>query len=158
VLVLHDVTRARQMARRLSYQASHDSLTGLINRAEFERRLEEALASARSGSEALGAAPSGHAVCYLDLDQFKIVNDTCGHFAGDELLRQVAARLKSKIRGADLVARLGGDEFGLLLYGCPLDRARAIAEELLEAVRKLRFVWHDKSFAVGASIGVAALT
>jgi diguanylate cyclase (GGDEF)-like protein/PAS domain S-box-containing protein len=150
VLVLHDVTRARQMARRLSYQASHDSLTGLINRAEFERRLEEALASARGGHE--------HAVCYLDLDQFKIVNDTCGHFAGDELLRQIAARLKSKIRGADLVARLGGDEFGLLLYGCPIDRARSIAEELLEAVRKLRFVWHDKSFAVGASIGVAALT
>ena len=150
VLVLHDVTRARQMARRLSYQASHDSLTGLINRAEFERRLEDALASARNGQE--------HAVCYLDLDQFKIVNDTCGHFAGDELLRQIAARLRSRIRGADLVARLGGDEFGLLLYGCPLERARSIAEALLEAVRELRFVWQDKSFAVGASIGVASLT
>jgi diguanylate cyclase (GGDEF)-like protein/PAS domain S-box-containing protein len=150
VLVLHDVTRARQMARRLSYQASHDSLTGLINRAEFERRLEDALASARNGHE--------HAVCYLDLDQFKIVNDTCGHFAGDELLRQVAARLRARIRGADLVARLGGDEFGLLLYGCPLERARSIAGGLLEAVRELRFVWHDKSFAVGASIGVASLT
>jgi diguanylate cyclase (GGDEF)-like protein/PAS domain S-box-containing protein len=150
VLVLHDVTRARQLARRLSYQASHDALTGLINRAEFERRLEDALASARNGQE--------HAVCYLDLDQFKIVNDTCGHFAGDELLRQIAARLRSRIRGADLVARLGGDEFGLLLYGCPPERARSIAESLLEAVRELRFVWHDKSFAVSASIGVASLT
>jgi diguanylate cyclase (GGDEF)-like protein/PAS domain S-box-containing protein len=150
VLVLHDVTRARQMARRLSHQASHDSLTGLINRAEFERRLEDALGSARDGQQ--------HAVCYLDLDQFKIVNDTCGHFAGDELLRQIAARLRARIRGADLVARLGGDEFGLLLYGCPLERARSIAEGLLEAVRELRFVWHDKSFAVGASIGMASLT
>src|SRR5262245_56401651 len=150
VLVLHDVTRARQMARRLSYQASHDSLTGLINRAEFERRLEDALGSTRNGHQ--------HAVCYLDLDQFKIVNDTCGHSAGDELLRQIASRLKARIRGADLVARLGGDEFGLLLYGCPLERARSIAEGLLDAVRELRFVWEDKSFAIGASIGVAALT
>jgi len=150
VLVLHDVTRARQMARRLLYQASHDSLTGLINRAEFERRLEGALPSARNGQE--------HAVCYLDLDQFKIVNDTCGHFAGDELLRQVAARLRARIRGADLLARLGGDEFGLLLYGCSLERARSIAEGLLEAVRELRFAWSDKSFVVGASIGVASLS
>lgn len=150
VLVFHDVSSARQMARQMAYQARHDSLTGLVNRREFERRLERAIHSA-------GAENRIHGLCYLDLDQFKIVNDTCGHFAGDELLRQLAALLRTRVRDTDTLARLGGDEFGVLLENCPFERTVHLATELRDLVRSYRFTWEDRSFEVGVSIGVVSV-
>ncbi|MDQ2695606.1 MAG: EAL domain-containing protein, partial [Pseudomonadota bacterium] len=150
VLVLQDVTQTRRLTELLSFQATHDSLTGLLNRHEFERRLEWLMAMAREdGTE--------HTLCYLDLDQFKVVNDTCGHAAGDELLRQITRLIKPHIREADTLARLGGDEFGLLLEGCPLDRALTVAGMLCETISDLRYVWEDKVFNVSVSIGLAAV-
>lgn len=150
VIVLHDVTQSTELSNRLSWAASHDALTGLINRVEFERRLEELLIEARHASKE-------HALMYLDLDQFKVVNDTCGHQAGDELLRQLSAKLDSMVRSSDTLARLGGDEFGVLLAGCPLPRAENIAESLREAVTTFRFVWQDKIFDIGVSIGLVPI-
>src|ERR1700731_2129574 len=134
VLVFHDVSEARELNRRLSYHASHDVLTGLVNRREFEHRMERALKSAK-------AHETSYALCCLDLDQFKIVNDTCGHSAGDALLGQVGALLKSKVRWRDTLARLGGDEFGILLESWSLDEAMRTAEALREAVRNFKFTW-----------------
>jgi len=151
VLVLHDVTTLRNMARQMAWQARHDPLTGLINRGEFEVRLEQAIESARSGH-------TQHALCYLDLDQFKIVNDTCGHIAGDELLKQLTAHLQARVRETDTLARLGGDEFGILLEHCPIEVASETAEMLREVVKKFRFAWQDKVFEIGASIGVVPIT
>ena len=150
VIIFHDVTESRGLARQMSYQASHDALTGLVNRAEFERRLDAALKSAR-GEEL------GHVVCYLDLDRFKAVNDSSGHLAGDNLLREIAALLKEKVRDSDTVARLGGDEFALLLVGCPLDKARQIADDVCDSVGDYRFVWHDQIFDIGVSIGLVEI-
>ena len=150
VLVFHDVSEARELNRRLSYHASHDMLTGLVNRREFEARLERALKMAR-------AREAQYALCYMDLDQFKIVNDSCGHVAGDALLGQLGALLKSKIRWRDTLARLGGDEFGVLLENCTLDEAIETAESLLKAVQDFRFVWEDRSFRLGASVGVVPI-
>ncbi len=150
VIIFHDVTEIRGLTRQMSYQASHDALTGLINRAEFERRLESALKSAR-GTDV------GHVVCYLDLDRFKAVNDSSGHLAGDNLLREIASLLKDKVRDSDTVARLGGDEFALLLVGCPLDKARQIADDVCQAVADYRFVWHDQIFDIGVSIGLVEI-
>src|SRR5215472_3333832 len=144
VLVFHDVSESRELNRRLSYHASHDLLTGLVNRREFESRLERALKSAK-------AREASYALCHLDIDQFKIVNDTCGHSAGDALL-------KSKIRWRDTLSRLGGDEFGILLESCSLDEAMRTAETLREAVRNFRFTWEDRVFRLGASIGVVPIT
>lgn len=147
VLVIRDVTRARQLADQLAHQARHDGLTGLVNRREFERRLTHAVERAqRQGAE--------HVLCYLDLDNFKLVNDTCGHHVGDELLRQVTAIFARHIRERDTLARLGGDEFGLLLENCPLDKAYAIASLLLSEVQDWRFLWEGKTFEVGVSIGL----
>jgi len=151
VIIFHDVTELRGLARQMSYQASHDALTGLVNRAEFERRLETALQSARVGEGI------GHAVCYLDLDRFKAVNDTCGHLAGDNLLREIASLLRERVRDSDTVARLGGDEFGLLLVGCPLDKARQITDDICHAVANHRFVWRDQIFDIGVSIGIVEI-
>jgi diguanylate cyclase (GGDEF)-like protein len=151
VLVFHDVTETRGMARRMSYQASHDALTGLINRHEFELRLTDALESARNDDRQ-------HAMCYLDLDQFKLVNDMCGHVAGDELLRQFAAQLQTGVRETDSLGRLGGDEFGVLLQGCPMDKAKLIAEGLRQIVRDFRFAWQERVFEVGVSIGLVPIT
>lgn len=150
ILVFHDITSERQLTHLLSWQASHDTLTGLVNRYEFERQLEEALLTAKLEKQQ-------HTLCYLDLDQFKIVNDTCGHVAGDELLRQITTLLQSKIRVADTLARLGGDEFGLLLRQCPLNQGVLVAKALHENIQKFRFVWQDKSFSVGISIGLTAI-
>ena len=149
VTVLHDVTSNRALADQLTYQATHDSLTGLLNRAEFEERLRESFARRRSGED--------DALCYLDLDQFKIVNDTCGHIAGDELLRQLAGVLRSRTRSTDIVARLGGDEFGVLLTGCPPERALQVGNAICEAVRSFRFQWEDRVFQLGVSIGVVPI-
>jgi len=150
VMVFHDVTQSRAMAHEISWQASHDALTGLINRREFENNLMQALASSQEDEHQ-------HALLYLDLDQFKVVNDTCGHVAGDELLRQLSALLQRHMRASDTLARLGGDEFGILLAHCPLDKATAIAEGLRRATRELRFMWDHKAFEVSASIGVVAI-
>ena len=151
VLVFHDVSESRELNRRLSYHASHDILTGLVNRREFENRLERALKSAR-------ARETSYALCYLDLDQFKIVNDSCGHSAGDALLGQLGALLKSKIRWRDTLARLGGDEFGVLLESCSLDEAMQTAESLRVAIGEFKFMWDDRGFRLGVSIGVVPIT
>jgi len=147
VLVLHDVSRERQYAAKLSHQASHDSLTGLINRGEFERRLSAALQSASQ----LGRH---HAVMYLDLDQFKVVNDTCGHAAGDQLMRQVSTILHHCLREGDTLARIGGDEFGVLLENCPADAALRIADKLRQTVTEFHFAWEQLRFNIGVSIGL----
>jgi diguanylate cyclase (GGDEF)-like protein/PAS domain S-box-containing protein len=151
VLVFHDVSESRELNRKLSYHASHDILTGLVNRREFESRLERAMKSAR-------AREASFALCHIDLDQFKIINDNCGHSAGDALLGQVGALLKSKIRWRDTVSRLGGDEFGVLLESCSLEEAIRNAEGLREAIRNYKFVWEERTFRLGASIGVVPLS
>jgi ammonium transporter, Amt family len=146
VLTFRDVTVNRRLARELSHQAAHDMLTGLANRAEFERRLLQALRPLD--------APAEQVLCYLDLDQFKVVNDTCGHAAGDELLRQLARLFQTRVRSSDVLARLGGDEFGLLLTGCSLEEAVPIADGIRGLVEEFRFSWEGKTFAVGVSIGL----
>ncbi|MFO7277332.1 MAG: EAL domain-containing protein [Pseudomonadota bacterium] len=151
VVLLHDVTELRGLARQMSYQATHDALTGLVNRREFERRLEEAIESAHRGD-------GQHVLCYLDLDRFKVVNDTCGHLAGDSMLREVAKLLRDAVRDSDTVARLGGDEFGMLLIGCPLDKARQIADDVCRTVSEYRFVWKDRIFNIGVSIGLVEIS
>ncbi len=151
VLVFHDVSESRELNRKLSYHASHDILTGLVNRREFESRLERAIKSAR-------AREASYALCHIDLDQFKIINDNCGHSAGDALLGQVGALLKSKIRWRDTVSRLGGDEFGVLLESCSLEEAVRNAEALREAIRNYKFVWEERTFRLGASIGVVPIS
>ncbi|MBT8118038.1 MAG: EAL domain-containing protein [Gammaproteobacteria bacterium] len=136
--------------RQLTYQASHDALTGLINRREFEVRLDRAIRVARAQSGA-------HALLYVDLDQFKIVNDTCGHAAGDELLQQLSGLLLSSVRYRDTLSRLGGDEFGMLLENCPLDKAVSIANDLLKIMDSFQFTWNDNIFTLGMSIGVVPI-
>jgi diguanylate cyclase (GGDEF)-like protein len=138
-----------QTVSELSYQASHDALTGLVNRREFERRLERILA--------MSPQEESHAVLYFDLDQFKVINDTCGHVAGDELLRQISSVLASQVRKRDTLARLGGDEFGVLLEHCQQEQALRIAHQMREALQDLRFVWQDRGFTVGASIGLVPI-
>ncbi len=150
VLVLHDTSELRGLTRQMTYQASHDALTGLVNRREFERRLQEALDSAQTGNV-------GHALCFLDLDRFKTVNDTCGHTAGDNMLREVASLIKEAVRDSDTVGRIGGDEFALLLVGCPLEKARQIADDVVRSVNEYRFVWKDKIFNIGVSIGLVEI-
>ena len=147
VMVFHDVTRERRLKRALSYQASHDALTGLINRREFDNRLQQAVMSARHGGLT-------HALLYIDLDQFKVVNDTCGHQAGDRLLRDITGLLQSRVRAADIIARLGGDEFGVLLENCSIEQSTRIAEGVRQAIHTYRFSWGTSTLSVGASVGV----
>jgi len=150
VLILRDVTREDELSRELAYQASHDPLTDLPNRREFERRLARALAQAHDGTRE-------HALFYVDLDQFKLVNDTCGHAAGDRMLRQIAGVLAAEVRDGDVLARLGGDEFGVLLDDCAVARALPIAERICQAVSRFRFIWDGRAFELGASIGVVGI-
>jgi diguanylate cyclase (GGDEF)-like protein len=150
VVVLHDVSQIRSMAQQLLWQASHDALTGLVNRIEFERRLRALIETARSQERE-------HALMFMDLDNFKAVNDSCGHLAGDELLRQLTTVMMTCMRGSDTLARLGGDEFGALLESCPDDQALRIANATRETVREFRFVWEDKTFSVGVSIGLVPI-
>jgi diguanylate cyclase (GGDEF)-like protein/PAS domain S-box-containing protein len=147
IVVFHDVSQIRAMAHQLLWQASHDPLTGLVNRREFERRLAELVETARTRQR-------HHVLMYLDLDNFKAVNDTCGHLAGDALLRQLTAVMQGRMRASDTLARLGGDEFGALLESCPIEQAVRVANAMREAVREYRFVWENKTFTVGVSIGV----
>ncbi len=151
VVVFHDVTEIQSMARRMAFLASHDPLTGLLNRREFETRLNQVLESAQTGQRE-------HALLYLDLDQFKIVNDTCGHIAGDELLKQLANHMQKEIRASDVLARLGGDEFGVVLEDCSVDKAKQIAELLRQSVKDFRFLWESRTFEIGVSIGLVPIS
>lgn len=146
VVAFRDVSQWRQLTAQLSFQATHDSLTGLVNRAELERRLGLKLESAAKPDQL-------HSLLYLDLDQFKVVNDTCGHSAGDELLRQLGQMLSTHMRSQDTLSRFGGDEFGVLLEGCPAAPALQIAEELRQAIAEFPFLWKGHTFSVGVSIG-----
>lgn len=150
VVVFRDVTEARSMAMQLEYQASHDALTGLANRREFQIRLEHALAKVR-------AEERSHVLLFLDLDQFKVVNDTAGHAAGDELLRRLADQMKAMIRSGDTLARLGGDEFGILLESCGIDYALKLAERMRQLVQDFRFSWEGSSYNIGVSIGAVPI-
>ena len=150
VLVFRDITEERKLAQQLAHQATHDTLTGLVNRHEFEHRLRHLLDTANPHTP--------HALLYLDLDQFKVVNDTCGHAAGDDLLRQISGLLRTKLRVRDTLARLGGDEFGVLLEHCALVEAVRIANTLRELLEGFRFGWSDKSFSIGVSIGLVPIT
>jgi diguanylate cyclase (GGDEF)-like protein/PAS domain S-box-containing protein len=151
VLVLHDMTQERQYIANLSWQATHDALTGLANRREFEYRLELTLSG-------LARQQGRHSLMFLDLDQFKLVNDTCGHAAGDELLRHICTLLQSGLREGDTLARLGGDEFGILLENCPPEVAEVIAENLRQTVQNLHFVWKGRSFVTTISIGLVHIS
>jgi len=152
VMVFHDVSKESRLFRQLSYQASHDALTGLINRSEFENCLVSSLDSAHNNPD------HSHALLYLDLDQFKVVNDTFGHIAGDELLRQIAELVKANIRSTDIVARLGGDEFGILLERCSEERAVEVAEAIRSAIEAHRFTWKESFTAARCSIGIVMVT
>lgn len=147
---LLDVTEAHELSNQLSYQATYDDLTGLVNRREFEDRLQEAIGNAREHK-------TESVICYLDLDQFKVINDTCGHMAGDELLRQLSQVLHRCIRREDTLARLGGDEFGVLLENCPLKYAMACADSIRQVVQEFRFIWEDSTFNIGVSIGLTPI-
>jgi diguanylate cyclase (GGDEF)-like protein/PAS domain S-box-containing protein len=149
-VALEDVTEHEAMSRALSWQATHDPLTGLVNRREFEKRLSQAMTTAQETERK-------HALAYLDLDQFKVVNDTCGHFAGDRLLSGLATHLQRVVRRHDTVARLGGDEFAVLMEDCPLPKAELVAESLRQAVEDFRFAWEEQTFVLGASLGLVAV-
>ncbi|MFP4609683.1 MAG: EAL domain-containing protein [Thiohalophilus sp.] len=149
-LIFHDFSDVKHMSDKLAYQASHDDLTDLYNRREFERQLQEALKDARDRD-------TEHTLCYIDLDQFKIINDTCGHLAGDILLKQISHQIKSRIRRHDLIARLGGDEFGIIFYDTPANEAESLAGEIKGAVADFKYIWHESSFEIGISIGLAPI-
>lgn len=144
-------TRIEEATAQLAFQARHDALTGLINRREFEFRLERALQGLHAGGDEF-------CMLYIDLDRFKPVNDACGHLAGDELLRQIALLFQGRLRAEDTLGRLGGDEFGVILQNCPVDRARQLAADLCALAAEYRFVWQDKIFAIGASIGLTPVS
>ncbi len=150
VIVIQDVSHTRRLTKQLSYQASHDLLTGLYNRRKFEEYLEEILINVREEDR-------HHTLFYLDLDNFKIVNDTCGHVAGDELLKQLPALFNDVLRSGDIIARLGGDEFGIILENCEIQQAANIADKVRQKIKDYRFVWDDKIFEIGVSIGVIAI-
>ncbi len=152
VIILHDITDTLAMTKKLSYQATHDSLTGLINRAEFDHRIHLLLNHLQTSSK-----PNEHALLYMDLDQFKIVNDSCGHMAGDELLRHISDRLKQRVSDSGTIARLGGDEFGVLVENCNKKIAHQVADELRKEVESFRFQWKEKTFSLGISIGVVMI-
>ena len=151
VLVFRNITHIRNLSKKMEFQATHDALTGLVNRHEFEHQLKNAVKSAREGN-------GTHAICYLDLDQFKIVNDTCGHIAGDQLLKEIAALMPHSIRTSDCLARLGGDEFGVLMFDCPIKQAEKVADSLRAAIRDFTFSWDKRTFDIGVSIGLVPIT
>jgi diguanylate cyclase (GGDEF)-like protein/PAS domain S-box-containing protein len=147
LIICRDITEKRGLEQQLIYQATHDALTNLVNRREFERRLQRILSDGQ-GSE------DGHVLCFLDLDQFKIINDTCGHAAGDELLRQIAILLQGQMRSRDTLARLGGDEFAVLMEHCSLDRAALLAEKIRTMIKSFIFHWRSSQFSIAVSIGI----
>ncbi len=147
LILCRDITEQRELQKQLSYQATHDDLTKLLNRREFDSRMRRLLMTSASSDD-------HHVLCYLDLDQFKVINDTCGHVAGDELLRQVAAILSQQIRSRDTLARLGGDEFAILMEHCPLEQAEILANRIREKIEDFRFQWKSRRFSIGVSVGV----
>ena len=151
MVLLQDVSRLRKVNDSLAHEARHDALTGLVNRREFQSRLEVAFEGSRKRGE-------NHALCYLDLDQFKVINDSCGHAAGDQLLRKVTELLKSQLPSDETLARLGGDEFGLLIQNAGVEEAARIAENMLAAIKSFRFYWEGRTFSIGVSIGVTVIT
>ncbi len=151
IIIIHDESVQSSLNRQLTFQATHDALTGLINRYEFERRLKNVIASHIETKEQ-------HTLCYIDLDQFKLVNDTCGHTAGDELLKEITRLLQDHVAETGTLARLGGDEFGLLLENCNIEQAENLANEILNLIQNFQFLWHGNSFAIGASIGITPLS
>jgi diguanylate cyclase (GGDEF)-like protein/PAS domain S-box-containing protein len=150
VLVFHDASQSRRMQRKIEHMAMHDHLTGLWNRRAFDHRLADLTTQAMAGD-------GRHILIYIDLDQFKVINDTMGHLAGDQLLRQITLLLERGVRGSDMLARLGGDEFGLLLVGCDLEHGVSVAEKLRQSLVDLHFSWEGKSFQVAASFGLAVI-
>ena len=150
VVIFRDMTEADALSSKLNYLARHDPLTGLVNRRGFEERLEQVLERAKHSQ-------TKHALCYLDLDQFKVINDTCGHVAGDQLLRQIAGVLSQCVRQRDLIARLGGDEFGVLMENCDVHGAEHSAKNIRDAVADHRFQWEDKNHVIGVSIGIVSI-
>ena len=146
----HNITQSRLLEHQLFWQTKHDTLTGLYNRKEFETQVTEAILTSKGNA-------SQHTLCYLDLDQFKVVNDTCGHVGGDELLRQLTILTKKLIRSSDILARLGGDEFGILLKKCSLDEAEIIANTIRTLIQEFRFSWEENVFTLSASIGLVAI-
>lgn len=151
LLISEDITETQYLINELKKQASVDSLTGLSNRSNFEKHLEQAILSAQTG-------PKEHTLCYIDLDQFKVVNDVCGHFAGDEMLRQVSGLLKREMRTGDIISRLGGDEFGILMLDCPLGEAYELSRSLLDKILAFKFSWEHELFAISASFGLVTIT
>ncbi|MCW8988312.1 MAG: EAL domain-containing protein [Gammaproteobacteria bacterium] len=151
VIILRDVTEVRTMEKRLSYQASHDALTGLINRREFELRLKQTIRNAQVEN-------ISHSICFLDLDKFKIINDTSGHAAGDEFLKQISKTIQSSLRQTDILARLGGDEFAIILDSCSIYQATNICNQIIKTIKDTRFSWGKNSFESGASIGIVPIT
>lgn len=151
IAIQDDVTHEYELSEQLSYQASHDKLTGLINRHEFERQAEKLLQSYQK-------QPEDHAFCFMDIDQFKVINDNCGHAAGDELLHQLGRVLSSTIRKHDTLARLGGDEFGLIMENCSLEQAHRVADEILKSIQAYQFIWEGQYYRVGISLGLVAIS
>jgi diguanylate cyclase (GGDEF)-like protein len=150
VLVFHDVTEQRRLSGEMSYRATHDALTGLVNRSEFETRLRLLLQKVREDQ-------TGHALMYIDLDQFKLVNDSCGHSVGDQMLQQAAKLFGESIRGRDTLARLGGDEFAIILEHCSMEHAQRVAQQICDSLHQFRFVHDGRSFRTGASIGLVPI-
>ena len=149
-IALYDISDTQRMEQSLSYQSTHDSLTQLINRNEFEKRLNQSIGRSKSDKIV-------HALLFMDLDNFKIINDTCGHTAGDQLLKKVSKLLRKKLRRGDTLARLGGDEFASILEGCPIHLASNIAKEICQEIQQTQFVWEAQSFTVGISIGLVPI-
>jgi diguanylate cyclase (GGDEF)-like protein/PAS domain S-box-containing protein len=151
VLVFQDMTEARRLQRQLTHSAMHDALTGLANRASFERAL-------RAACETVAEGDREHVLGFIDLDRFKIINDTAGHAAGDALLREIGRVIRHTVRASDLTARLGGDEFGFLLYDCAVEQAELVATKIIEAIRAIPFAWDGRPYDVAASIGIAVIS
>ena len=150
LFVCEDITEQKKLSEKLSFQASHDALTGLVNRREFEQRINNAISSTKQEQ-------TEHALFFLDLDQFKVINDTCGHLAGDHLLKELAAVINPLIRQGDTLARIGGDEFGVLLENCALNQASNVAEQIRQKINDYKFIWDNKELGVGVSIGVVPI-
>jgi diguanylate cyclase (GGDEF)-like protein/PAS domain S-box-containing protein len=151
LIVCEDITEQKKLSEKLSFQASHDALTGLVNRREFEQRINRTIKMSQDDSE------QEHALFFLDLDQFKIINDTCGHLAGDHLLRELVALINPIIRQGDTLARIGGDEFGVLLENCAINQAAHVAEQIKQKIYEYKFIWDNKELSVGVSIGVVPI-
>lgn len=151
VFVFHDVSQTHELTQQLSHQATHDVLTGLFNRRDFEIKVKQAIRHAEVENQE-------HSLLYMDLDQFKVINDTCGHIAGDELLKQYTEKLSDLVRHGDTLARIGGDEFGLLLESCPNQQALLVANKIQDMTHQFRFSWGEKTFGIGVSIGMIAIT